>query len=165
VAARLMRKPLGRFGQSSLCRIALSVTFPSISSLYIYKASTKVECARLIQGTTGTELAGRHRDSWLTIGKTYIVLEVYVACGEEVLFRCIADNGTPALFHARSFETKGSRLPSSWIGRVDTNGTFQLTPARWARPGFWEDYFRDLPEALYDFTEEVAKMMAELVAE
>ena len=48
---------------------------------------------------------------------------------------------------------------------MDTNGTFQLTPARWARPGFWEDYFRDLPEALYDFTEEVAKMMAELVAE
>ena len=125
----------------------------------------KVECVRLIQGTTGTEIEERHRDSWLTIGKTYIVLEVYAALGEEVLFRCIADNGTAALFQARSFKTIGSRLPSSWIGRVDTNGIFQLTPVRWARPGFWEDYFRDLPEALCDFTEEVAKIMAELVAE
>jgi hypothetical protein len=119
----------------------------------------KVRCVRIINSVTGEEM---QRSPWLTIGRDYIVLSVDVYRDKEVSFRLISDHSpSPAMFDSREFEVMSGRLPSNWVAWNDETGAFGLRPKKWLRPGFWEDYFNDIPEAIRDFEEERNVIMAE----
>ena len=69
----------------------------------------KVICESLINPITGTR---EETSSWLTIGKTYLVLSVYDFVGRDLLLRLIGDDpNTPILVNARQFETTCIQIP------------------------------------------------------
>jgi hypothetical protein len=81
----------------------------------------------------------------------------------EVSFRLISDDGpSPILCDSRQFVIVDDRLPSNWVvwSNKET-GSFGLEPKKWRRPGFWEDYFNNIPEAVHDFEEERIVIMNE----
>jgi hypothetical protein len=110
----------------------------------------KVRCIRLL------ESSGKPTDKsgWLTIGKTYHVLEVMQDRGRWLL-RLIGDepNGL-ALFQLEQFEIVSSKIPSSWIISWGKEGFFELTTEAWRDAGFWDRYYDRDPEALRIFEDE-----------
>ena len=52
-------------------------------------------------------------------------------------------------------------IPSNWVASVGESGAFDLAPAKWLRPGFWEDSFNGEPQAASDFEEEKTKILNE----
>ena len=120
----------------------------------------RVECVKNISPTTGEEIGSGY---WLTIGKTYVVLAVLAYLGGKIELRLIPNDGrTPALFDSRQFKAVCSKVPSNCRAIVDEQGNFRLTPEAWTRPGFWEDYFNLVPEAVEEFEREKAKILAEV---
>ncbi|GGG05773.1 MULTISPECIES: hypothetical protein [Cysteiniphilum] len=78
----------------------------------------------------------------VTIGKEYIVLEIYSSM-EKVFYRIIPDDGDfcPILEEAMSFEIIDSQPARNWIIDYDKDsGCLSFAPARWCKLGFWEDY-------------------------
>ena len=119
----------------------------------------KVACIRIVNSVTGREESS---SPWLTLGKTYVVLAVMATPERGVLFRLIGDESrTPALFDSRQFRTVSSSLASNWAAFGDEQGGLELTPESWARAGFWEDYFNQVPAAVEAFEAEAAIIMRE----
>jgi hypothetical protein len=88
----------------------------------------------------------------LTIGKEYIVLEIYVfpkRDGEEkILYRLNVDKtGTPGLFEFSQFELISEKLPSNWVIAKDNN-TLIFAPKSWQEKKFWDDFFNGDKKAL-----------------
>jgi hypothetical protein len=109
----------------------------------------RVECIQTRSSTTGERVK---KSPWLTVGKTYTVLAISASPGREILLRLIGDDGdTAGLFSSDMFETIDTRLPPTWIAKLDTDGTLELAPAEWMREGFWEDYFNGDPSAISAF--------------
>src|SRR6266852_1698265 len=100
----------------------------------------KVRCEKLINQITGEPEEISH---WLTIGKVYVVLGVYVFPERDLLFRVMSDEnvGHPVLANGRQFVTICPKVPSNWIALMEADGRFYLTPQSWSRKGFWEQYF------------------------
>ena len=119
----------------------------------------KVICESLINPITKTS---EETSSWLTIGKTYLVLSVHAFVGRDLMLRLIGDdpNG-PILVNARQFETTCIQMPSNWRAIIDDKGNFQLTPEPWSKPGFWESYFNGEPAAEQLFIQELRKIETE----
>ena len=117
-----------------------------------------VECIKKISATTGEEIP--HSTS-LTIGKTYLVLEIYAEPGRNILFRLVDNEQIPALFSSTQFRTVDNSISSTWIASVGEDGIVELGPKKWLRPGFWEDYFDDVPAAIEDFEQERARILSE----
>ena len=116
----------------------------------------KVICESLINPITG---AREETSSWLTIGKTYLVLSVYAYVGRDLMLRLIGDNpDTPIVVNARQFETTSIQMPSNWRAIIDDKGNFQLTPEPWSKPGFWESYFNGERAAEQLFIQELQKI-------
>jgi len=116
----------------------------------------KVICENLINPITG---ASEEISSWLTVGKTYLVLSVYAFVGRDLMLRVIGDSdNTPILVTARQFATVCNEVPSNWRAIIDDDGSFRLTPEPWSKPGFWEDYFNGEPAAEQLFAEELRKI-------
>ena len=119
----------------------------------------KVKCENLINPITGTR---EETSSWLTIGKTYLVLSVYAFVGRDLMLRLIGDDpNTPILVNARQFETTCIQMPSNWRAIIDDKGNFQLTPEPWSKPGFWESYFNGERAAEQVFIQELRKIETE----
>lgn len=119
----------------------------------------KVVCIRLISPVTRQETS---ESEWLTLDSEYVVLAIEGNPGRELSIRVQDDKGGgPGLWPAEMFMTTSTALPSSWIISIGDNGQFDLAPAKWLRPGFWEDFFDREPEALADFEEEKANILAE----
>lgn len=112
----------------------------------------KVECIKIVDDETGAPLA---ESAWLTIGKEYYVLSIFIESSNQVLFRLISDDGyTPTLNHAIQFKITDERLSSNWIVHYEQGLYLELTPKSWASPGFWEDYFDGDPLAVKKFETE-----------
>ena len=94
---------------------------------------------------------------WLTIGKTYDVLEVLFVGDRGWLLRLVGDgpNGV-ALFQLEMFDVVDPQVPPNWIATWD-NGTFCLSQETWTRPGFWERYHDRDPNARQVFEEEMRR--------
>jgi len=118
----------------------------------------KVICESLINPITNTR---EETSSWLTIGKTYLVLSVY-AYGCDLMLRLIGDDPNGPIFvDARQFRTTCIQMPSNWRAIIDDKGNFQLTPEPWSKPGFWESYFNGEPAAEELFIQELRKIETE----
>lgn len=119
----------------------------------------KVKCVSITNPHTG---AAQESDPWLTRGRIYVVLAVLATPERGVLFRLVADEGrTPALFDSRQFEATSARIPSNWVAVTNQHGELELAPAEWARAGFWDDYFNQVPDALKEFEEARAIILSE----
>lgn len=119
----------------------------------------KVICESLINPITGTR---EETSSWLTIGKTYLVLSVYAFVGRDLMLRLIGDDTvSPILVNAKQFATTCIQMPSNWRAIIDDKGNFQLTPEPWSKPGFWESYFNGEPAAEQLFIQELRKIETE----
>lgn len=119
----------------------------------------KIECIRNISATTGEELESG--EGGLTIGKIYIVLSIRTIPERKAEFLLVSDDGGPALFDSVQFRTVSGEIPSNWVATVDEKGVVGLGPEKWTRPGFWEDYFDGVPEAVAEFEAEKEKVFAE----
>ncbi|HZZ15273.1 MAG TPA: hypothetical protein VFE08_04855 [Candidatus Sulfotelmatobacter sp.] len=92
---------------------------------------------------------------WLTVGRTYDVLEVLFVGGSGWLLRLIGDGGNGvALFQLDLFEIMDARVPPNWIATWGSDGGFRLCPERWSHSSFWERFYDREPEAIQVFEEE-----------
>jgi hypothetical protein len=116
----------------------------------------KVRCIKLSDSRGNPQ----ERSSWLTVGKLYQVLAIELDNGGLWLLRLIGDglNGV-ALFRLEDFEVISAKVSPSWVVCWKTDGLFDLSPERWARPGFWEKFYDNSPEAVRIFEEEKKRIV------
>jgi hypothetical protein len=116
----------------------------------------KVRCVRL------NDSIGQPKESspWLTLGRTYHVLEVIQERGRWLL-RIMSDepNGV-ALFGLDCFDIISSAVPSAWTIRWGKQGFFELSPESWSVPGFWERYYEKEPKAVSTFDAERKRIVS-----
>lgn len=102
------------------------------------------------------------KSSMLSVGCEHVVLSVDIFINRGVFFCLDADDSLlSALFDGRQFRVTSDKLPSNWVDWKDTSGEFGLQPASWLKPGFWEDYFNDSPDALESFKTESEVILME----
>jgi hypothetical protein len=115
----------------------------------------KVRCIKLL------DLHGEpvRTSSWLTIGKEYLVLEVFVDEQTGSRFRVISDDaGTPILARSAEFEAVSDAIPTSWVATFGPNW-LAFSPSAF-RGDFWVRYFDGDNAARSEFNEAV-KMIEE----
>ncbi len=115
----------------------------------------KVRCVRLVN-VRGEPV---RISSWLTIGKEYLVLEVYAEEQRGSLFRVISDEGTPILASSSQFEAASDAIPKCWIATLGPD-RLVFSPSAFRAPGFWERYF-DRDGAARDEFNKVVKLIEE----
>jgi len=112
----------------------------------------KVECVSITDAKSGEAI---EKNSWLTVGKTYQVLSVFMSDNDPVEYRLISDDGrTPGMYKAIQFKVVSGVLPSNWIANYEAEAYFELAPKTWAEPGFWGNYFDGDPDAIKQFEAE-----------
>jgi hypothetical protein len=112
----------------------------------------KVRCIKLINERTG---APAEESPWLTVGRTYHVLEVHIDRGDHVKFRLIGDdNHTPAYHNFDQFELLSNLVPTCWATRFQPGVFFAVGPRAWMEEGFWNRYF-DGEEQAYELFQEI----------
>ena len=84
----------------------------------------------------------------LTPGETYVVIGI-----EADDYRILGDTGEPPLYPAELFEVVDSREPSDWVSNYGEDGERYAYLPELGAPGFFEDYFDDVPEAVQTFEE------------
>src|SRR5580704_8222754 len=98
----------------------------------------KVKCKNIYN-----EHTMQYQDSspWITIGKEYIVLEIEIYAGKDILYRLVGDNldESPALYDSKQFEIISGNLSSNWKINQLKSGTLNLGPETWQPLSFWED--------------------------
>jgi hypothetical protein len=92
---------------------------------------------------------------WLTLGKVYNVMALELDNNGEWLARLVGDgpNGV-ALFPLELFEVESSVVSPTWTTSWKSGKLIELSPKRWVREGFWENYYDRDPEAIRIFEEE-----------
>ena len=106
----------------------------------------RVVCVRFVDPATREE---RVEAPWLTLDEEYPVLAIDVLPDKRVLFRIESDDdGTPALFDAEMFVESSSAIPPTWQVRLRAGGSLEIAPSAWLRPGFWDEFFDRVPEAV-----------------
>lgn len=109
----------------------------------------RVQCIRLVNSITGEPESS---NSWLTVGKEYVVLAVSILPERGAMFRIVGDDGhTPALFEACQFAVTATDIPSIWKVQSGEDNGLEFGPSSWLRRGFWEDYFDGAQNARGDF--------------
>ncbi|HVX46631.1 MAG TPA: hypothetical protein VHC49_22250 [Mycobacteriales bacterium] len=116
----------------------------------------RVRCVKIINPSTGREDPA---SSWVRVGREYVVIEISTAPGRAVDLRILTDDGTPSYWSAEMFETVSNVIPSNWAAQVRPGGTTVLTAGAWLRPGFWEDYFDFVPDAVAAYDRDLAIML------
>jgi hypothetical protein len=122
----------------------------------------KVKCVVLLDEHTGANL---QTSPWLTIGKEYLVLGIYLPFAGTLMFRLLGDDGaTPALHDASQFEVISGFLPSEWKVEMVPRKYLSLEPEPWLAPGFWDAYFNLDPDAKAVFDRSFKRMVEEQVS-
>jgi hypothetical protein len=115
----------------------------------------KVRCIRLLNAH-GEPV---RTSGWLTIGKEYLVLEVFVDEQTGSSFRIVSDGaGTPILARPSEFEAVSNTIPKCWVATFGPNW-LAFSPSAF-RGDFWERYFDGNNAALNEFNE-VVKVIEE----
>ena len=86
----------------------------------------------------------RYQD--LTPGQSYIVIGI-----EANDLRILNDAGRPYLYPPRLFALVDSREPCDWVTDYGEDGEQYAYPPPLNKPGFFEDFFDDKPEAVGTF--------------
>lgn len=117
----------------------------------------KVKCIKIYNEHTKEY---QEKNSWLTIGKEYIVLAIEVR-QNKVLFLLASDsNKQPVLQDAIQFEVLSKKIPKSWQVASGVMELLTIGPETWQKPGFWEDCYDHEPKAL-DIYKREAKIIYE----
>lgn len=117
----------------------------------------KVKCTKLYNEHTKEY---EEKNSWLTIGKEYVVLGIEVR-QNKVSFLIVSDSiGQPVLANAIQFEVLNKRIPNTWRISTEALALFSIEPEAWQKPGFWEDCYDHEPEAVELYKRE-ARIMHE----
>lgn len=110
----------------------------------------RVRCIKIIHPQTG-ETVPEHPG--IRVGSVYPVLEMITGpdyWNIRVLTEDDEETDPGSLWAPEMFETIDAQVPSSWT-LVLQDGHMRLAPALWQRPGFWTDFFDNVPQALKDF--------------
>ncbi len=85
----------------------------------------------------------------------------YVVIGIEAdQFRILNDAGRPYLYPPRVFACVDSREPDDWVEVRGDDGERYAYPSAIGRPGFFEDFFDDKPQAVRTFWRVVNQRLA-----
>jgi len=110
-----------------------------------------VRCVEIVDAFD--EIYSGTTNHWLTIGRTYAVLEIHCT-PKKMLLRLLADDGTtPILVAASAFSLVDGSVPANWRIEVSEGDVPTLTigPQEWCGD-FWTRFFDDDPaaQALFD---------------
>lgn len=118
----------------------------------------KVVCIRLAGSADESASAG---GSWLTLDREYSVLSVAATPGGPVELQVLSDDErTPGWFNSAMFLVVDASFPPNWTMAIDEDGALEMTPARWAAPGFWGSFFDGEPTARRIYEEELPQLLA-----
>jgi hypothetical protein len=118
----------------------------------------KVVCVQLISPVDGKPMA---ETAWVKLDAEYPVLSVLAAPAGRVQVQILTEDGRSAgWFDAAMFMTSDSSVPSNWVVSIGECGEFELGPARWAAPGYWESFYDGDPQARVIFAEELSVILA-----
>lgn len=113
----------------------------------------KVKCVNIYN-----ENEKKYHDTsyWLTIGKEYTILEIFIGSNNKTYYRLIGDNpdGLPNLENALQFELITGKIPSNWVVSQPNPDVIVFSPQLWLDPDFWDQCFDRDPEALKIFAKE-----------
>ncbi len=121
----------------------------------------KVKCTKL---HTEMKIINIDSDSWLTLGKEYIVLNISISSTQGTLYRLIGDNEDkmPALYKASQFEIVSGKIPSNWeIFQRERSDELEMIPRPWKSLGFWVKCYDLDPNALEIYKREVEIIYSE----
>lgn len=82
----------------------------------------------------------------LTPDQPYVVLGI-----EANDLRILNDQGRPYLYPADLFYLVDAREPADWVSALGEDNERYAYPPPWNGPGFFEDYFDGVPEAVATF--------------
>ena len=97
--------------------------------------------------------SSRYRD--LSTRRPYVVIGI-----ESDDFRLLNDAGRPYLYPARLFAMTDRREPHDWVTEVGDDGERYAYPPPLNKPGFFEDFFDDKPNAVSTFWRVVNERLA-----
>jgi len=111
------------------------------------------------------KIVDKKRNSFITVGNLYQVLEVYFR-KKEINFRIIPDDASkigiehPILVRANEFEVVSGKIPPNWVMYRGGEEFFKLSPEKWTKfeewqESFWEDFGNSIPEALRCYEQEL----------
>ena len=120
-----------------------------------------VKCVKIYDASLNIETNQNH---WLTVGKTYFVLEV-LAREEFNEYRLLDDKDqacNPGVYRSWQFEVVDSRMPSNWEVNQETPNSLIIGPKPWQEPDFWERFYQRESKQEDLFNQEAKKMYKEL---
>ena len=91
----------------------------------------------------------------LTQGKSYLVIGI-----EADSFRIIDETGKPYLYDPDAFNIIDPKEPEFWESEIGEDGERYSYPKEWVQPGFFEDYFENVPSAKKAFIEVLSRKYA-----
>lgn len=123
----------------------------------------RVVCIKLVEPLSGNL---QSESDWLTLDGEYVVLSIYGSRKHGIELRVVDDlmqkyESGPVLWPAEMFMTVSTDIPSSWVASIGDDGLFEIGPAKWMRPGFWQDYLYGEAAAVADFEEEKTRILEE----
>ena len=120
----------------------------------------KVRCKNIYNIITKQFMTGSRS---LTIGREYIVLEMYIDPSKNVFYKLEGDAKMPTVHDSTQFEIISSHIPSNWVIYQDSpsSNSFTLGPKAWAAENFGEDYENLVPKAIQTYEEEVKIILRE----
>lgn len=115
----------------------------------------KVRCIRLL------DYSGKEMESspWLTLGKTYHVLSVFIDSDGKRSF-AIVDSELPGEWPSignhlgECFEIVSTVVPSNWRVWVDKRSVIGISPCAWQAPGFLDALLEHDPDTYPVFDRE-----------
>jgi len=115
----------------------------------------KVRCIRLLD-TKGNEVDS---SPWLTIGKTYHVLSIFIDREGQRSYGIVSrerEDEWPGMgsYQAECFETISTVVPSNWRVWVHESSAIGISPLALQRPGFDEDFPNHYPATYPVFVHE-----------
>jgi hypothetical protein len=122
----------------------------------------KVKCVRILDS------AGKEIESspWLTLGRIYHVMTIYIESDKRRSYRIISNNRDPGFatmgYHsAECFEIVSDVIPSNWRVKIYKMADIDISPEAWQVPGFLEDFYDADPKAYSIFERERDVILSE----
>lgn len=92
----------------------------------------------------------------LTVGQNYCVIGI-----EANDYRLLNDSGKPYLYSAAIFTVIDATESPDWRSEIGADGERYAYPPLLNAPGFFEDFFDDLPSAVTTFWQVVNQRLAQ----
>ena len=97
---------------------------------------------------------------WMTVGKIYHVLAVELDFHNRWLLRLVGDRDPGVgLFPLAQFEVVSAKVPDGWVVSWNGGHRFELSPASWLEPNFWDHYFDRDENAMRSFDDEMRRIV------